>query len=714
MSPEQSMGEREITPKADIYALGCVLYEMLTAEPPFTGATAQAIIARVMTEEPRSLTLQRKTVPTHVEAAVLKALEKLPADRFASAHEFAGALEGRGFAPPPAGTATRTATVRQAAAVGWRARLRDPVVLAPTLVAVASLAVAIGLARRPGASGPVPPIRFVLAATDSTKPIANFPWPAAIAPDGGLVVYAVGHAGSSMLYLLRTDQLEARPIPGTTDAAQPYFSPDGQWLAFEGGGKERKVRLDGSAPVAMVDANGANGADWLVGDVIVLGAQGRFHGLSQVSAAGGEAVALTQPDTAKGERDHLWPIGVPDGRAVVFAVWSGTLATARLAIASLNDGRVVPLGIPGIRPLAVLDGMLVYLQADGAVMAVPLDARGKRIGGRPIPVHDPIPVGTANNGNSGIFISRGGALITARGGARGRLSWLSLDGRAEAVLPQARSYQAPRLSPDEQRIAVVVGDGGRNDVWIYDRILSTFSRVTSAGTVTAVEWSADGSRVLFTAAGEAARGAVWSQAASGGSPAVQLIENTDLTPFATMSPDGTSLLVGSLRESSWDILRVPIDSVQAVRSYVATRAQETSPQFAPNGRWVAFVSDESGRNEVYVRSFPDPSSRIQISVTGGSEPSWSRDGSRLYYRSGRSLLSARVSFTPTFTPLSRDTLLSDVPFLGNDFYGPSYDVTRDGRHVLGNVSDADDYQLVVSPNWITELRRRVAESGGRR
>jgi serine/threonine-protein kinase len=181
-----------------------------------------------------------------------------------------------------------------------------------------------------------------------------------------------------------------------------------------------------------------------------------------------------------------------------------------------------------------------------------------------------------------------------------------------------------------------------------------------------------------------------------------------------MSPDGTSLLVGSLRESSWDILRVPIDSVQAVRSYVATRAQETSPQFAPNGRWVAFVSDESGRNEVYVRSFPDPSSRIQISVTGGSEPSWSRDGSRLYYRSGRSLLSARVSFTPTFTPLSRDTLLSDVPFLGNDFYGPSYDVTRDGRHVLGNVSDADDYQLVVSPNWITELRRRVAESGGRR
>ena len=228
------------------------------------------------------------------------------------------------------------------------------------------------------------------------------------------------------------------------------------------------MRLDGSAPVTITDAGGANGADWTVGDEIVLGAQGGFHGLSHVSAAGGEPVALTQPDTAKGERDHLWPIALPDGKTIVFTIWSGSLAASRLAITSLDDGDVVPLGIPGIRPLAVLDGMLVYVQADGAVMAVALDARRKRVEGRPIPVHDPVPVVSAINGNSGIFISRGGALVTSRGGARGRLAWVSRDGQREPVLPQARGFTFRRLSPDERRIAVVVSEGQKSDVWIYD------------------------------------------------------------------------------------------------------------------------------------------------------------------------------------------------------------------------------------------------------
>jgi serine/threonine-protein kinase len=714
MAPEQAMGEREITPKADIYALGCVLYEMLTGEPPFTGATAQAIIARVMTEEPRSLTLQRKTIPPHVEAAVQKALEKLPADRFSTGHDFAEALQGRGGMASPTWTEARTATTgRPPAAVGSRARLRDPVVLVFALLAVASLAAAIRLARR--AEAPVlPPVRFVVAATDSTRPSDNFPWPAAISPDGGAVVYSVAqNATSSMLYLLRTDQLEARPIPGTTSASQPYFSPDGTWLAFEALGKVRKVRLDGSAPVTIADGSGNNGADWTAGDEIVLGAQGPFHGLSHVSAAGGEAVALTQPDTANGERDHLWPIALPDGRTIVFVIWSGSLASSRLAITSLDDGAVAPLGIPGVRPLAVLDGMLLYVQADGTVMAVPLNARGKRVTGRPVPVHDPVPVGPANNGNSGIFISSGGALVASRGGARGRLAWVSLDGRTEPVLPQARGFDSPRLSPDERRIAVMVQEGQRRDVWIYDRTLSTFSRLTSVEAVTSMEWSADGARILFTAAGEQSRSAVWVQLASGGSPAEKLFESPLLTPLATMSQDGRSLLVNSLG-TSWDIFRVPLDSERVARGYLTTRANETAAVISPDGKWAALVSDESGRGEVYVRSFPDPSSRIQVSVAGGSGPSWSRDGRRLYYQSGTALLAARIALSPTFTLVARDTVLSNTSFQGTVFYGANYDVSRDGRRILAILSGSDDFQLVVSPNWITELRRRVAESGGRR
>jgi dipeptidyl aminopeptidase/acylaminoacyl peptidase len=353
--------------------------------------------------------------------------------------------------------------------------------------------------------------------------------------------------------------------------------------------------------------------------------------------------------------------------------------------------------------------MLVYVQADGAVMAVALDARRKRVNGRPIPVHDPVPVGSANNGNSGIFISPGGALVTARGGARGKLVWVHADGRTAAVLPQARTFVTPRLSPDERRIAVVVDEGQKADVWIYDVALSTFSRLTSVETVTSVQW-ADGARVLFTASGEKARGAVWLQPAMGGSPAEKLFEHPLLTPYAAVSPDGRSLLVNSIQESSWNLLRVPLDSERVARAYLTTRANENAPAFAPDGRWVAVESDESGRVEVYIRSFPDPSSKIQISTGGGSGAVWSRDGTRLYYLAGSGLLAARVALSPTFTVLGRDTVLSSASFVEGAFDGASYQVSRDRQRFLAVLSDADDYQLVVSPNWITELRQRVAES----
>jgi len=716
MSPEQATAEKEITNRSDIYSLASVLYEMLTGSPPHVGSSAQQIIMKIVTDEARPVAQLRKSVPPQVGAAVAKALEKLPADRFSSAHEFAEALHGRGSALTLGGTAVIDATRGgRPAAVGWRARLRDPAVLVPTVVALGAVGAAVALARRAEAPA-FPPVRFVLATTDSTRPSGGVPWPAAISPDGGVVVYSVAQSStSSMLYAVRTDQLEAHPILGTTDAQQPYFSPDGKWLAFESGGKERKVRLDGSAPVAIADGASANGADWAAGDEIVLGATGPIHGLSHVSAAGGVPVALTRPDTAKGERDHLWPIALPDGKMIVFVIWSGSLAASRLAITSLDDGAVVPLGIQGIRPLAVVDGMLLYVQADGAVMAATLNPRGKKIEGRPIPVHDPVAVVAGFNGNSGIFISRGGASVVSRGSAIGKLAWVSLDGRSEPVMPQSRSYALPRLSPDERRVAVLVQDGPKSDVWIYDRSLGTFSRLTSAGSATSAEWNSDGSRILFTAAGdEESSNAVWAQRTSGGSPAEKLFDTPWGLTEGTMSPDGKSLLATFYRESTWDLFRVPLDSGRTAREYLATTANEGGAVFSADGRWAAVASDESGRFEVYVRSFPDPSSKIQISVSGGTEPRWSADGRRLYYRAGPVLLAARVAFSPAFTLLGRDTILSSTALAGSASFDANYDVTRDGRRILGILPDRNDFELVVSPNWITELRRRVAESGGRK
>ncbi|MGH7523582.1 MAG: protein kinase domain-containing protein, partial [Gemmatimonadales bacterium] len=409
MSPEQAMGEREITAASDVYALGCVAYEMLTGDPPFSGSTAQAIVARVVTERPRSLITQRHTIPPNVEQAVLTALEKLPADRFATAGQFAAALDNRSFTA--AHVVTGSATARPSSP-----RHRDPWFVAVAAVAIVAIA-SVAMLLRPRPSAPaIPAIRYILTTSDSTPARNNFPWPAAISPDGGTVVYNVlprgasGMVGTSQLYYLRTDQLDPRPIPGTAGANQPYFSPDGQWLGFENAsGKELKVRLDGSAPVVIADAGAQNGSCWTVNNEIILGEWGPFSGLSRVSAAGGTPVALTHVDSAKGERNHIWPVSTPDGKAVVFADWFGGLASSQLAIASLKDGKVTLLGIKGIRPLAVLDRYLVYLRADGSVMAVELDAAAKAVRGSPIPVHDPVAVTKGLNGNSEIYISQGGA-----------------------------------------------------------------------------------------------------------------------------------------------------------------------------------------------------------------------------------------------------------------------------------------------------------------
>jgi serine/threonine-protein kinase len=706
MAPEQAMGERDITPKADIYALGCVLYEMLVGEPPFTGPSAQAIIARVMTEQPRSLTLQRHTIPPHVEAAVFTALEKLPADRFATAAQFAEALARPG-ALTAAATAARPAPVRAGA---HAARLKDPLVVGLAAVAVLALGFALVRGRRPSAAPATGAIRFRYAGSDSARVVENFPWPAAISPDGSMLVYAAAQpTGTGILFAKRTDQLEGHPVPGTESGSQPLFSPDGQWVAFEQGTKEKKVRLDGSAPVTIADGGADNGADWTTTNELVLGSTGTVHGLSHVSVAGGTPTQLTRPDSAKGELDHLWPIASPDGRTIVFTIWSGALATAQLGITSLDDGKVTPLGIPGIRPLAVLDGALIYVQADGAVMAVPLNARGRRVSGKPVPVLDPVPVGAANNGNSDVFVSRGGGLVTAMGTHRAQLTWIGRNGAQQTISPEVRDFVAPRLSPDGRRIAVIVVDGAKSDVWVYELATGTLSRLTTVETVTSVEWTHDGSRVVYTAAGAGgqARAAVWAQQVGVAAPPEKLAEVSALSPYADISPDRRSLLLQSLLENSWGIERIALDSGGSARPYSVARSNAYGPRFSPDGRRSALTSDESGTFETYVRSFPDPTVKLQVSVGGGGGPVWSADGARLYYISGTTIVEARLSSAPDLRVVARDTAFKGIRD-GVAAFGANYDVTRDGSRIVIPVSRSASFQLVVVPNWLTEFREKMA------
>jgi eukaryotic-like serine/threonine-protein kinase len=713
MSPEQATGDRVIDGRTDIYSLGALTYEMLSGEPPHIGHTSQAIIARLLTDKPRSVRSSRSAVPEHVDATVQRALEKLPADRFSTAKEFADALQGRGgittSASVPAPSSTRS--------TGARTRLRDPVTVALAVVALGATAAAVVAMNRNPIAPTVPTTRFVMATPDSVKPIDNFPWPAAISPDGRVVVFAVGQRGGDpILYSLRTDQLEPRPIPGTSGGYQPHFSPDGQWLAFQSSGKEKKVRLDGSAPVTIADGGSANGATWTSHDELVVGAALTFDGLSRVNAAGGELVEFTHPDTAKGVRQHVWPVATPDGGHVVLTAWSGSLASSELAIATIDDGVVKPLGVKGIRPLAVLDGNLVFVQADGTLMAVALDVGKGLVTGRPVPVLDPVPVVGGNNGNSGVFISAGGALVTSRGGIQSQLVWAEAANNTRPILAQPRGFFSPRLSPDERRIAIGVTEGQKSDVWVYDMATTTFSRLSTSASASSLEWTADGASIVFSAAGETMRFGFWRQRASGGTPAEKLFETNDLAPAVTISPDQKWLAYQVYDNNSWNIYRVNLDSARQPAPFLAARnVNEMGPRFSPDGKWVASQTDESGQMEVYVRSFPEPSSRVQVSVDGGLQPAWSRDGRSLYYRAGGLLLAARIELSPSFRVMRLDTVSTVVaaPFLG---FGSDFDVQRDERRLVTLVSNRDDYQLVVSPNWITEFREKVAasERAGRR
>ena len=706
MSPEQATGDRMIDARSDIYSLGAMTYEMLTGEPPHTGSTSQSVIARMLTEKPRPIRTTRAAVPEYVEATVQRALEKLPADRCSSVKEYAEGLRGRGdFAASTSFGAEKLATVRRRRA--WVERMKDPFVLALATLSLILIAVVASLRARDVAA-PTLPVRFVLSTPDSARAVLNTPWPGAISTDGRMLVYYGRSPDGATLYAQHTDQLEAKVIPGTVGAAQPIFSPDGQWVAFQHGGRQKKVRLDGSAPINVADAGSQNGADWTTRDEMVFGADLRFHGLSRVSASGGTLQEFTRPDTSKGETDHLWPIAFPDGQKVVFTIWSGTLSTAKLATASLPGGDVVPLELPGVRPLAVIDRILVYVQADGAVMAVTLDRSGRHAAGSPTPVLDPVEVRHGANGNSEIFVSKGGALLTSRGGLNTRLAWIAPDGKVTPLSSETRQFGNPRLSPDGSRIAVAIKDGGKSAIWIYEITTGTFLRLSSPEAATSPSWTPDGNSVIYTALGTEKRSAIWRQNADGGSPAVKLFDALGLTIQSVVAPDGRSVIYVGYANNDWQLFRVALDSPTVARRLVEHLTGEVTPAFSPDGRWVMITTPEQSGSEVNVRSYPDPSARVQVSAGGGENGVWAPDGSRVYYTLGNGpLLSATLAMAPRLRVVARDTVFKATPVLPGSGPASPQDVARDGRF-LGLVTNRDDYELVIVPNWLPELRKRLA------
>ena len=707
MSPEQATGDRTIDGRTDVYSLAAVLYEMLTGDPPHHGSTAQAIIARVLTEKPRSIRATRESVPVYVEAAVERALAKLPADRWETAQEFAEALNNQRSVTISAIEATTDAISGQrmiANGNGRRIPHRAALWILPAIGVALGAAIMAWLRTNPERDGST--IRYPLNFAADERFADSQGNPMALSPDGALLVYVGIRAGHRGLFLRRLGELHARELPGAEDALQPFFSPDGKWIGFNARGQLKKMSVDGGLAIPLGDAQAMWGAHWYRDDQIVVSTRGR---LATIPAAGGTPKILLSADTVSGEGSYRFPLVLSDGKTVLFTLFAqaGLAATARIGVVAIDGSGKRILDLIGTDPIAVIEGRLIYASANGAIMAVPFDERRHEPTGAPVPVINDAAVG--GGGPMKGAASRSGSLVYLSGSSTQQVVLTEPRGASTVLVSQPGHYLHPRLSPDGKQLALEVRTGAATEIDIFDIASGTLAPLTTDGSFnTNPEWTSDGKRVLYSSTRDGRPG-LWLQPVDHSGPAQRLMR-ADSVVFleGVLSADGRTLVVhvDGVRATN-DLRYRGLTNDTTLKELVTTPFNEMGPRISPDGRWVAFASDESGSFQVYVTPLPGPGGRYQVSTTGGVTPVWSPDGRRLYYAYGGRLEAATLAFAPTISVTARETVFESGSSLPPAH--ANYDITPDGKRFVMFKSTGGDAQLIVVHDWTYELRERMAD-----
>jgi serine/threonine-protein kinase len=701
MSPEQAMGEREITARSDLYALGSVTYEMLTGEPPFTGPTSQAIVARIMTEEPRPITPQRNTVPPEVEDAVLSALAKLPADRFGTAAEFAEALTGA--------RAQRRMGPRTTSLPGAGAPSRSTALIGALVVATA-LAVWGWLGRPRNAPPPVTRLR--IAMTPGQELSSAFFQRFALSDDGRRMVY-VGQApnGQFQLWLRDLDAIDARPVAGTLGGYAPSFSPDGQSLVFVVNGKLFKAPLGGGEVTALADSvnNIAPGATWLADGTIVFGDENfRIRTLRPGASTPG-IVPLEVGDTL----GYLFPRSLPRSDAVLVVRCNDVCNLMELGTVSLSTGEYRKIADQTANGWYSPTGHIVGVRRTGAVVAIPFDLDRLEVRGEPIPLFDGVSV--ALGVVPLMWVSASGTLLYERSGlAFGRTSTVvrvGRDGSATAVDPAwpAAEFGLPAISPDGKRLALAMLSGQRNQVWIKQLDRGTLTRLTADGGLNfAPQWRPGGEEVAYVATEGGWHVSVRRPDGTGTVTRVALPTAT-VVGGPNWTPDGKWLVIRISGPGGHDIYRTGVGTDSIAPVLASRQFDELNPAVAPNGQWFAYQSNESGRMEIYLRPFPDAQrERIPVSRSGGITPGWSRDGRELFFVSDGQLLSVPVTWSSR-PALGEPRALFALRDFVIDELQPSFEPEPGGKTFLMlKQADLPATQLVLVLNWLEELRTKTS------
>lgn len=700
MSPEQAKG-KVVDKRSDIWAFGCLLFEMLSGKQSFGGETLTDTLAAVVRAEPNWDDLPQDT-PTSIRQLLRRCLTKDPKQRLRDIGDARLEME------QPFELQTHKAIPSiSPARTGWRRPLGFGLFLL-AIFATGALVSRLFSPRDSSSSHPV--IRLIQTIPSDQIPSGQARKRLAISPDGRKLVYVA----NNRLYLRTLDALDAVELPGTQGAMSPFFSPDGEWVGFLGN-QLKKVPVNGGPPVSIyaIAAPDTIGADWGPDNTILIG--GVYRGILRVSANGGNAVVVVSPSPPLA---YMHPQFLPDGKSFLFHRGApGNFDRNEVVVRSLDksDETVVLTG--GYDYQFLKAGYILYAQ--GArnqrldLSAVAFDVNARKVVGNPIAVVRNVRDSSAGS-SSNFVVSDFGTLVYLPApqveGTGTLLTAVDSSGKATVLPTEARDYSDPRVSPDGRFVAAHL-QGDQNDIWVADVTRGSLTRLSyDVGEDETPAWSPDGSTVAWAASRTDLVRGVFKRPADGSGNEELILRLDKHCHVRDWSPDGHTLVI-EIQDpgSSGDIWRLNLDGTPTATVFLQTPFNERNSRLSPDGRWLAYVSDESGRDEVYIQAFPQGGSKVQVSSSGADQPVWSRDGRTLFIRGGRAIqaIPFHAGPPPTFgatTALFLDRFES--PQAGGH---TGYDVFPDGRFLMiqSQARPNAREEIVVVVNWIDELKQLV-------
>ena len=703
MAPEQLEG-KDVDARTDIFAFGAVVYEMATGKRAFEGKSQASLIAAILDREPPPMSSLQPMTPPALDRVVKKCLAKEAENRWQTPKDLCDELkwiagDAQSLLPSPG------------PAKAVRALGRRPLILGlSALLLVAGIASIATWNLKPTSNPTKQVTRTVINLPPGDQlAIQNYYNPVlALSRDGTKLAYVATRGLTQQIYLRPMDSPEAKPIPDTDGAINPFFSPSGQWIGFFAGGKLKKVSVSGGAAITLADAAVPRGASWASDSRIVF-APNVTGVIEQVSDGGGAIRPLMRFN--KGEFSQRWPEFLPDGKTMLFGAGGGAGLNWEVAVKSATGERR-KLVAGGLESRYAPSGHLIYVQA-GTLMAAPFDAQRLELTGTAIPVVENV-LQSALTGASQYTISDTGLLAYIGGGvqsARQAIVWVSRNGTQHPLTGTLRAFQSPRLSPDGRRVALHILEQD-TDVWLYEPDRDTMTRLTFGGTANEWPvWTPDDKRIVFWSNRDGPFNLYWQLADGGGGPE-RLTSSDYLQTPNSFSPDGQLLAftqqnpTAGYENEIW-ILRL---SDHKVEPFLRAPFNVTMPRFSPDGRWLAYASDESGRLEVYIQPYPGTGGKSQISTEGGTEPVWNRNGRELFFRSGDKMRAVNIATESGFAA-GKPKVLFSGEYVPAPFGTANYDVSPDGQSFLmikpSKETQAAPTQINVVLNWFEELKQKV-------